>query len=242
MTEAAARRGIRIATYSRGGYGGSTRSPARAVAQEARNTAALADHLGIATFHVVGWSGGGSSALACAALLPERVRSCVVLAGSSPRNEVGPEWFGWHDAGYDEELRTFAFGSPETYRQSTRTRRYDAGRSSEDPTLPDVDRETLARRPDLADAIADSFRQALAGGVDGWMDDAMASPSVGLQRARYPRAGHDPSRRARHLRPGRAWTLALGERPARAGPDMPGNGHVSIVDPFEPVVDALLPA
>ena len=117
MTEAAARRGIRIVTYSRGGYGASTRSPARAVAQEARNTAALADHLSIATFHVVGWSGGGSSALACAALLPERVRSCVVLAGSSPREEVGPEWFGWHDPGYVEELRTLAFGSPETYRQ-----------------------------------------------------------------------------------------------------------------------------
>jgi pimeloyl-ACP methyl ester carboxylesterase len=52
MTEAAARRGIRIATYSRGGYGGSTRSPGRVVAQEAHNTAALADHLGIETFHV----------------------------------------------------------------------------------------------------------------------------------------------------------------------------------------------
>ena len=118
MTEAAARRGIQIVTYSRGGYGRSTRNPARAVAQEARNTAALADHLGIATFHVVGWSGGGSSALACAAHLPERVRSCVVLASSSPREEVGPEWFGWHDPGYVEELRTLAFGSPETYRQA----------------------------------------------------------------------------------------------------------------------------
>ena len=241
MTEAAARRGIRIVTYSRGGYGASTRSPARAVAQEARNTAALADHLSIATFHVVGWSGGGSSALACAALLPERVRSCVVLAGSSPREEVGPEWFGWHDPGYVEELRTLAFGSPETYRQEYEDA---AGAiqddSSDDPTLPEVDRETLARRPALADAIADSWKRALEGGVDGWMDDAMASArpwGFSVRDIRVPvtiRHGElDTYVRVEHGR----WLAA--NVPDSVAQILPGHGHVSIVDPFEPVVDAL---
>ncbi|MGZ6545950.1 MAG: alpha/beta fold hydrolase [Actinomycetota bacterium] len=88
VTEVADARGIATASYSRAGYGGSTRSEGRTVAQEAVNAAALADHLGASTFFVAGWSGGGPGALACAALLPERVRSCVVFAGNSPVEEV----------------------------------------------------------------------------------------------------------------------------------------------------------
>jgi pimeloyl-ACP methyl ester carboxylesterase len=242
ITEAAAQRGIRIVTYSRGGYGGSTRSPGRTVAEEARNTAALADHLGIATFHVVGWSGGGSSALACAALLPERVQSCLVLAGVSPRDEVGPEWFAWHDSGDAEELRTFAFSSPETYRQGYE----DAaaamqGESFEDPTLPDVDRETLMRRPELADAIADSFRRAFAEDVDGWMDDAVASAGpwgFDVRDIRVPvtiRHGElDTYVRVDHGR----WLAA--NIPGSRADILPDHGHISIVDPFESALDALL--
>ena len=98
-------RGIATASYSRAGYGGSTRSEGRTVAQEAVNTAALADHLGASTFFVAGWSGGGPGALACAALLPERVRSCVVFAGDSPLEEVGAEWFQWFPEDQREELR-----------------------------------------------------------------------------------------------------------------------------------------
>jgi pimeloyl-ACP methyl ester carboxylesterase len=243
MMEAAARRGIRIVSYSRGGHGGSTRNPGRAVAEEARNTAALADHLGIATFDVVGWSGGGSSALACAALLAERVRSCVVLAGISPRDEVGPEWFGWHDPGYVEELRTLAFGSPETYRQAY----VDAASalieddSFEDPALPDVDRDTLARRPDLADAIADSFRGALGGGVDGWMDDAVASArpwGFSVRDITVPvTIRHGDLDTYVWVEHGR-WLAA--NVPGARAQILPAHGHLSIVDPFEPVVDALL--
>lgn len=241
ITAAAERRGFRIVTYSRGGYGGSSRSPGRAVAEEARNTAALVDHLGIATFHIVGWSGGGSSALACAALLPERVRSCLVLASSSPRGEVGQGWFDWHNPEYAEELHTLAFGSPETYRQAY----VDAAaplqsESFEDPTLPDVDRETLARRPELADAIADSFRRALARGVDGWMDDAVASArpwGFDVRDIRVPvtiRHGElDTYVRVDHGR----WLAA--NVPGARAQILPDHGHISIVDPFEPALDVL---
>jgi pimeloyl-ACP methyl ester carboxylesterase len=242
ITEAAAQRGIRIVTYSRGGYGGSTRSPGRTVAEEARNTAALADHLGIATFHVAGWSGRGSSALACAALLPERVRSCLVLAGSSPRDEVGPGWFAWHDPDYAEELRTSAFDSLESYRQEYE----DAaaamqGEGFEDPTLPDVDRETLTRRPELADAIADSFRRTFTESVDGWMDDALASArpwGFDVSDIRVPvtiRHGElDTYVRVDHGR----WLAA--NIPGARAQILPDHGHISIVDPFEPALDTLL--
>jgi pimeloyl-ACP methyl ester carboxylesterase len=81
VASAAAARGVRTVSYSRAGYGTSTRNKGRTVADEVENTAALADHLGASAFLVAGWSGGGPSAFACAALLPERVRSCGVLAG-----------------------------------------------------------------------------------------------------------------------------------------------------------------
>jgi pimeloyl-ACP methyl ester carboxylesterase len=64
---------------SRPGYGGSTRNEGRTVADAAADTAALADHLGAERFLVAGWSGGGPTALACAALLPDRVRAIVTL-------------------------------------------------------------------------------------------------------------------------------------------------------------------
>ncbi len=240
ITHAAADRGLGIVTYSRGGYGGSTRSPGRAVAEEARNTAALADHPGIATFSVVGWSGGGSSALACAALLPDRVRSCLVLAGGSPREEVGPGWFAWHDAAYAKEVRTFAVGSPEAYRQA-----YVDAATPDDlaagSAFPRVDRETLARRPDLADALAESMQRALAGGVDGWMDDAVASArpwGFDVSEIHVPvtiRHGElDTFVRVEHGR----WLAA--NVPGARAQILPDHGHVSIVDPFEPALDARL--
>ena len=112
--------------------------------------------------------------------------------------------------------------------------------SSDDPTLPEVDRETLARRPALADAIADSWKRALEGGVDGWMDDAMASArpwGFSVRDIRVPvtiRHGElDTYVRVEHGR----WLAA--NVPDSVAQILPGHGHVSIVDPFEPVVDAL---
>ena len=70
---AAAERGIRLVTVSRAGFGDSSRLEGRSVASAAADAAALADHLGAERFVTIGWSGGGPHALACAALLPQRV-------------------------------------------------------------------------------------------------------------------------------------------------------------------------
>ena len=75
------RRGIRLITYDRPGYGRSTRHHGRSVADAARDIADIADALGIERFAVVGRSGGGPHALACAALLPERTARIAVLVG-----------------------------------------------------------------------------------------------------------------------------------------------------------------
>lgn len=88
----AAERGIRLLSYARPGYGGSTRSPDRTVASAASDAAAVADGFGVERYAVVGYSGGGPHALACAALTPERVGAVVCLAGIAPYTDEF-DWF-----------------------------------------------------------------------------------------------------------------------------------------------------
>jgi len=89
---AASARGIRLVSYGRPSYGGSTPRPGRDVASAAADVAAIADALGVDRFAVMGASGGGPHALACAALLPERVTGAVTLAGIGPRTD-DYDWF-----------------------------------------------------------------------------------------------------------------------------------------------------
>lgn len=84
---------LRFFAYDRPGYGGSDRHPGRRVADAARDAAAVADALGIERFAVVGRSGGAPHALACAALLPERVRAAAALVSIAPRDADGLDWF-----------------------------------------------------------------------------------------------------------------------------------------------------
>ena len=91
VLDAAAERGVRLLSYGRPGYGGSGRSPGRDVASAAGDSAAVADAFGVREFAVMGASGGGPHALACAALLRGRVFAAVCLAGVAPFTE-GFDW------------------------------------------------------------------------------------------------------------------------------------------------------
>ena len=90
---AAAARGIRVISYGRPSYGGSSPRPGRDVASAAADVAAVADAFGVERFAAMGASGGGPHALAGAALLPERVTGVVTLAGIAPRTDA----FDWFD-------------------------------------------------------------------------------------------------------------------------------------------------
>jgi pimeloyl-ACP methyl ester carboxylesterase len=83
--------GVWMVMPDRPGYGGSTRQPNRTVASVALDAAALADSLGWERFAVTGGSGGGPHALACAALLPDRVTRCAVTGSNAPPIVDGPE-------------------------------------------------------------------------------------------------------------------------------------------------------
>ena len=106
----AERLGLRWVSHDRPGYGGSTPNPGRDIASVAVDVAGAADALGIDRFAVMGHSGGGPHALACAGLLPERVLAVVSVAGPAPYDAEGLDFFaGMADAGV-ASLRAAAEG------------------------------------------------------------------------------------------------------------------------------------
>ena len=105
-----ARLGIRWVSYDRPGYGGSTPNPGRDVASAASDTAAVADALGVERFAVMGHSGGGPHALACAALLGDRVLRMVSGAGLAPFDAEGLDWFAGMGESSAASLRAAAAG------------------------------------------------------------------------------------------------------------------------------------
>jgi pimeloyl-ACP methyl ester carboxylesterase len=106
----AAARGIRWVSYDRPGYGGSTPQPGRDVAAAAADAASVADALGLGQFTVMGHSGGGPHALACAALLPDRVQAVVAMSGLAPLAADGLDWFAGMAPGGTALLRAAAAG------------------------------------------------------------------------------------------------------------------------------------
>lgn len=85
----AERLGLRLVGYDRPGYGGSTPSPDRPVSSAATYAVAVGAALGLERFAVLGHSGGGPHALACAALLPDRVSAVVSVASLAPYDGDG---------------------------------------------------------------------------------------------------------------------------------------------------------
>jgi pimeloyl-ACP methyl ester carboxylesterase len=72
--------GVRVITVDRPGVGGSDIRPARRVGDWPPDVRDLADSLGIDRFAVVGWSGGGPYAAACAALIPSRLTAAGIVS------------------------------------------------------------------------------------------------------------------------------------------------------------------
>jgi pimeloyl-ACP methyl ester carboxylesterase len=101
-----------LVTTSRAGYGKSSRLEGRDVASVVGDARAALDALGRGDYVVVGWSGGGPHALACAALDAPRCLAAWSLAGVVPTNSV----FDWTEGMGPENVKEFALaqeGGPE---------------------------------------------------------------------------------------------------------------------------------
>lgn len=76
--------GLNLYAVERPGYGLSDPARRRRLADWPADIAALADHLGHERFSVLGISGGGPYAAACAWAMPERVKAAIIVAPIGP--------------------------------------------------------------------------------------------------------------------------------------------------------------
>ena len=175
LVELGAERGIRHVVYLRPGYAGSERCPGRAVADCAADAAAVADWLGVERFYTAGRSGGGPHALACAALLGERVIAAATIAGCAPRSADGLDWLdGMGQENLDEiaaadagEQELLAFLEP--FRAKLMSADAAELHAEFGDLLSDVDRGVMTG--EFAEYEAASMRAGMAHGVWGWFDD-----------------------------------------------------------------------
>ena len=248
VAEAAAARGLRSVICSRPGYGGSTRNEGRTVADAAADTAALADHLGADRFLVAGWSGGGSTALACAALLHDRVRAAVTLAGTAPPAEAGDVWTTWFSPELVEEIRALRTRPPAElaaeYEQGAKAFAEVTGEQlTNSDNQSTADKAALIAVPEVAEWLARSIKKAAASGIWGWLDDDLAwvkQWGFNVADIRVPviiRHGDEDG--FVPIEEGR-W-LATHIPDARFD-ELAGGGHTTVGVPIDPVISDLLDA
>jgi pimeloyl-ACP methyl ester carboxylesterase len=162
--------GARIISADRPGYGDSDHQPGRCIADWSEDVALLADRLGLERFAVLGVSGGGPYALACAARLPGRLSGCALVCPLGPiyidalLDQMNfavraslmmgrrPQWIG-----------DLVFGSPTI---ATLRRWPNLAESVRSIAAPSADREVLAEGDNAAilnQTIADAMRGGAAG-------------------------------------------------------------------------------
>jgi pimeloyl-ACP methyl ester carboxylesterase len=178
LANAASKAGLRLVTYSRPGYAGSTPMPGRSVADAAGDVTAVLDGLDADEFVALGWSGGGPHALACAALLTNRCAAAATIAGVAPYPADGLDWMA--DMGQDNvDEFSAALAGPEALEPALQKWAAEL-RNVQGPDVAeslrtlvsDIDKRALTG--DFAAMLAESFRRSVSNGIAGWCDDDLA--------------------------------------------------------------------
>ncbi len=245
LVDAGAERNLRHITYSRPGYGRSTRLAGRTVAGCVADVAAIADALGYERFYSVGSSGGAPHSIACAALLPGRVIAAAAIASPAPTDADGLDWTA--DMGEENiaEVAASRASDREFERYLEREARSMLGASAEEVVgqlgdlVSDVDRQAVSGV--LGEFIVRELGHALSTGIWGWFDDdraLFADWGFDLGAVRAPlclwHGGEDRFVPSAHGR----WLAARVGVEARVLPD---RGHLSVSDEaYGEVLDALL--
>jgi pimeloyl-ACP methyl ester carboxylesterase len=176
--QAGVERGLRQVSYARPGYADSDRHEGRSVADCVADVEVIADSLGIERFHVMGASGGGPHALACAALLPDRVISAATVAGAAPHDGPGLDWTAGMGAENIEEIGLAEQGAASLQPWLEDQAEEFVGASTEDvlrifgDLVSEVDRAVLTG--DYVEHVLASMRGSVGNGVWGWLDDDLA--------------------------------------------------------------------
>ena len=168
--------GIRLIGFDRAGYGSSTRDRGRTIASVAGDVRAVADALGLESFGTWGISGGGPHALACAALLPDRVFAAATVASPAPYDADGLDWLAGGGEMNVVEFTAALQGETavrpllEQWQGAMSAGGAEAMRDEMASLLGAADAAALAG--ELAEYLHASVVET--GGVDGWLDDDLA--------------------------------------------------------------------
>jgi pimeloyl-ACP methyl ester carboxylesterase len=181
LLDTAARRwGLRVIAPDRPGFGLSDFKPGRRMTSWPVDVAELADRLGVASWSVLGFSGGGPYAAVCAQRLPHRLYKAGILSGmgptDAPSGSQGMRLFGQLELALARRspamaayLYRLAYWS--IRRRPARLRRLVSGR------LPEPDRAVL-EEPEVARVVEESFAESARQGTRGgeWELTLLGSP------------------------------------------------------------------
>lgn len=236
-------RGIRIIAPDRPGLGLSTRKPGREIADWPDDVRELADALGLARFAVIGISGGGPYAAACAWRLPGRLTRVGIVSGVAPG--AGPnlaDGLRRHGHGvFNLILSTPWLMGAVLALGATPLRRFPEHVFARVQALaPPVDQPIL-RRPAVAAALTAGLREAFRNGGQGAADDLlllMRPLTFCLGEIEVPvRLWHGEADGIVPVGMGRYLAEAL---PGCRAEFIPGGGHYLVFDRIGPFLDAMI--
>jgi pimeloyl-ACP methyl ester carboxylesterase len=240
---AAAAAGIRVIAVDRPGYGLSDFQGGRTILDWPGDVAEVADALGVDRFFVLGGSGGGPYALACAHELPGLVARVGLIASVGPHDApgatAGMRWqnrVGFQLGARFPPLARLIMRSMERQLRRRPERVLDAIAEAMSP-----DDVQIVRRPEVRELLAADLAEAFRGGSRGAAFDVVLLGSSwgfrleAIQPPVFLWHGEDdalvPLAMARHLEA----TI-----PDCRATYFPGEGHLLFVDHLPEIVDAFL--
>ena len=176
--EDAQARGVRLISYDRPGYGGSSPQPGHRVADAAGDVEAIAAALEIERLAIWGLSGGGPYALACAAFLPDLVTAVATVGSVAPWGVAGLDYFAGMGELNVEDIELYV-SDPEAARRKTAQDRNELMLTTPDKLLEDwrtllSEPDRVALDPDVAAFFVQTTQDGLSPGEQGWWDDGVS--------------------------------------------------------------------
>jgi pimeloyl-ACP methyl ester carboxylesterase len=176
---AAARLGARIVAIDRPGMGRSDFKPGREILDWPDDVVELADQLKLDRFAMLGISGGGPYAAACAFKIPERLTSTAIVCGMGPTEAPGcKEGASWIFPGKSSVVRRLLLmlislavrKNPERF----------VSQMNEAVSTPD--KALLNNHPELSHKLVEDWREAFRSGISGThQESALCARPWGFQ-------------------------------------------------------------
>ena len=172
--------GARIIAVERPGIGNSSPQPGRKLLDHANDIRELAEHLNLQSYGIIGVSGGGPYALACAYSLPEeKLKSVSIIGGIGPIDvgTKGMNWSNWlifkgllHFPAIIRWLQTRVVAQLNDLSNEKIVKLVHSRLSKKSNSWVSPDLMTL-KDPEFLTMMLDFYREHYKQGVDGNMED-----------------------------------------------------------------------